>query len=121
MTNEHLLNPDLGPYNTESADRILGLGDQFIENWEADEGKDAEDKVLCAERRKEWDHYRPLFINAPKLLKALQMAAKDLGIVADHMASRRGQTADAVRAIFAELGVDEMIEDHFKEKETPAT
>lgn len=46
-----------------------------------------------------------LFEAAPELARALQLAARDLGISDDEWGSRRGQTADAVRAALKLAGV----------------
>jgi hypothetical protein len=57
------------PFTTEDADRLLGLGDQFMEDWEANEGKNDPE---CAERRADWNAIRPLLVQAPAMLAALQ-------------------------------------------------
>ena len=56
-------------FTVEDADRLLQLGDQFLADWEENEGKDDPD---CKERRAEWNAIRPLLVSAPDLLKALQ-------------------------------------------------
>jgi len=62
------------PFTTQGADRLLGLADQFLEDWEANEGKcDPE----CAERRADYNTIRPLFVAAPKMLEALQLIEVD--------------------------------------------
>lgn len=56
-------------FTTADADRLLGLADQFMEDWEENEGqRDPE----CIERRREWDALRPLLMQAPALFKALE-------------------------------------------------
>ena len=56
------------PFTEADADRMLGLADQFLEDWEQNEGKhDAE----CGEARMEWDAIRPLLVQAPALLTLL--------------------------------------------------
>jgi hypothetical protein len=60
------------PIITADADRLLGLADQFLEDWEQNEGAyDPE----CHERRLEWNAIRPLFLAAPAMLKALDTIA----------------------------------------------
>jgi hypothetical protein len=57
-------------FTTADADRLLGFADQFIEDWETDEGAD-----LDADERERIDEYRqirPLLATAPHLLQALQ-------------------------------------------------
>ena len=56
-------------FTTADADRLLGLADQFMEDWEANEGKDDQE---CAARRADWSAVRPLLVQAPAMLAALQ-------------------------------------------------
>jgi hypothetical protein len=56
-------------FTTEDADRLLGLADQFMEEWEANEGRNDPE---CAERRAEWNAIRPLLVHAPAMVAALQ-------------------------------------------------
>jgi hypothetical protein len=56
-------------FTTADADRLLGLADQFMEDWEANEGKDDPE---CAERRAEWNAIRPLLVQAPAMLTAIR-------------------------------------------------
>jgi hypothetical protein len=67
--------PPQHKFTVEDADRLLQLGDQFLEDWEENESKDDPD---CHERRAEWDAIRPLLAAAPDLLKACK-AAEDYG------------------------------------------
>lgn len=64
------INPVTGLAFTEAdVDRILGLADQFLEDWEdcqKDEHPDDRDPD-CAERRREFDALRPLLLAAPAL------------------------------------------------------
>lgn len=62
-------------FTLENADRLLGLADQFLEDWES-EGKDDPE---CRERRAEWDAIRPLLANAPRLLTIVQDALLQSG------------------------------------------
>lgn len=61
-------------FTSEDADRLLQLADQFLEDWEENEGKEDPD---CVERRKEWDGIRPLLAAAPLLLEACRTLAED--------------------------------------------
>jgi hypothetical protein len=63
-------------FTVEDAGRLLGLADQFLEDWESDEGTDDPE---CKERRSEWDAIRPVFANAPRLLAILQDALLQSG------------------------------------------
>ena len=58
-------------FTSADADRLLGLADQFLEDWETNEGRNDPE---CKKRRAEWDAIRPVLVNAPKLLKALEDA-----------------------------------------------
>jgi hypothetical protein len=62
-------------FTINDADRLLGMADQFLEDWEDNEGKDNPE---CAERRAEWNAIRPLLASAPKLLVALRQAVAAL-------------------------------------------
>ena len=57
------------PFTTADADRLLGLADQFMEDWEGNEDKHDPE---CAERRAEWNAIRPLLVQAPAMLGVLQ-------------------------------------------------
>jgi hypothetical protein len=56
-------------FTTADTDRLLGLADQFMEDWEANEGKHDPE---CAERRAEWNAIRPLLVQAPAMLTAIR-------------------------------------------------
>ncbi|WP_263359917.1 hypothetical protein [Acidicapsa ligni] len=61
--------------STSDADRLLGLADQFLDDWAEDavqEGKRDED---YEQRSAEWSAIRPLLISAPALLKGLKEIA----------------------------------------------
>lgn len=60
----------LTDFSSVDVDRILGLSDQFLEDWEEKGNSDPD----CVERRQEYDTLRPLLVAAPALLKALQKA-----------------------------------------------
>lgn len=61
-------------FNTQDADRLLGLADQCLEDWEQNEGKGDPE---CVERRVEYNAIRPLFVAAPMMLDALQLIEVD--------------------------------------------
>lgn len=73
-----------------NADRLLGLGDQFIENWGTDarEGGDADEVELVSQREQEWKTIRPLFEAAPQLLTACIDSLRN-GFTAQQRASVR--------------------------------
>ena len=62
------------PFTSEDADRLLQLADQFLEDWEEDDGKDDFSKSECEARRREWDAIRPLLLAAPDMREALEIA-----------------------------------------------
>jgi hypothetical protein len=63
------------PFTSADVDRILGMADCFLEDWENNEGHpnnindplDGDEARECAERRKEWDALRPLIVARFKL------------------------------------------------------
>ena len=66
-------------FASEDADRLLQLADQFLTDWEEDDGKDETERADCKERRTEWDAIRPLLVAAPDMLEALQRARNFYG------------------------------------------
>lgn len=57
-------------FTPADADRLLGFADQFIEDWETDEG--AEIDAVERERIEEYRRIRPLLAAAPCMLDALK-------------------------------------------------
>lgn len=55
------------------------MADQFLEDWEQDEGKDVESLANCAERRAEWDAIHLLLVQAPVMAALLQDAVAKWG------------------------------------------
>ena len=71
---------------TEEADRLLGLADQFLEDWAIDAVEDGQPDPDYEQCQKDWEAIRPLLAAAPVMLDALtwqEMAD------ADPAASRR--------------------------------
>ena len=88
------------PFTEADVDRILGLADQFLEDWEQNEGEHDPEGI---ERRKEWDALRPLLVQAPVLLMllsdarqaVLQFADTDLhGILTGDICAKAIEAAD---------------------------
>jgi hypothetical protein len=77
-------------FTTQDADRILGLADSFMEDWEEHEGKDDPD---CHERRKEFDAIRPLLAAAPLLLASLKECLSCLQTDRDWDEGKRARAA----------------------------
>lgn len=67
-------------FTSEDADRILRLADQLLEDWECNEGKN---DPKCKEPRIEWNCLRPLLVQAPHLLNALEDAFVLLDRISD--------------------------------------
>ena len=59
------------PFTTADADRLLGLGDQFLEDWADSARRHGECGHDCEERAAEWEAIRPLLASAPNLLAVL--------------------------------------------------
>lgn len=106
--------PDINPiddkrFTTQDADRLLGMADQFLEDWEQNEGHpsrrddpiDGEEARECAERREEYDAIRPLLVAAPDLYAALLWAARVIESVA--FVSKEGDTDKLLETIAAVL------------------
>jgi hypothetical protein len=53
-------------------DRILGLSDQFLEEWAEDAVQAGKRDLEYEERAAEWKTVRPLLVAAPVLLRALE-------------------------------------------------
>ena len=90
-------------FSTEDACRLLGLADQFLENWAVDTINNPDEDF--EERSAEWKVIRPLLVQAPALLKALEAwAFAD----ADPEAARRKGYYDQAReqrdAVLRQLG-----------------
>jgi hypothetical protein len=62
------------PFTTADADRLLGLADQFVEDWGESARRHGECSHNCEERAAEWQAIRPLLASAPNLLTVLAEA-----------------------------------------------
>jgi hypothetical protein len=71
----------------EDADRVLGLGDQFLEDWALDAVQNGSPDPDYVKRSAEWKALRPLFVAAPVLLNALRTIAT-LRVHPEHPLSR---------------------------------
>lgn len=69
-------------FTAADADRILGLGDQFLEDWEKgiieDGASHPQDIAEVKERREEWNALRPIMAEAPSLLAQCLHAAGEI-------------------------------------------
>ena len=65
---------DSRPFTTADADRLLDLGDQFLEDWGESARRHGECGHDCEERAAEWAAIRPLLESAPNLLAVLDEA-----------------------------------------------
>ena len=64
-------------FTTEDADRLLGLADEFLEQWKEDQRQGYPDEEECeelSERIGEWDAIRPLLAAAPAMRDVLRAA-----------------------------------------------
>ena len=62
-------------FTTEDADRLLQLGDAFLDNWAEDAVQSGERDSEYEERLDEWKTIRSLLVAAPGLLAAAQRIA----------------------------------------------
>lgn len=62
------------PVTTQDIMRILGIGDEFLDDWEtsAEEGGDEDDKAQVAERKGEWRVILPLLEHSLDLFMCLK-------------------------------------------------
>ncbi|MDW5266153.1 MULTISPECIES: hypothetical protein [Acidobacteriaceae] len=90
-------------YSCSSADvdRLLGLPDQFLEDWAEDAFQGGRRDRDYEERSAEWSAIRPLLMSAPTLLRALKQIASVCRGSAAPMAVHCGAV---VRAAVDELG-----------------
>jgi hypothetical protein len=72
----------------EVADRLLGLGDEFLDDWAQDAVQNGKADPDYETRIQEWRQIRPLLAGAPTLLKAL------LAII------EAARTSDQPRAVY---------------------
>ena len=61
-------------FTTADADRLLGLADQFLQDWAETTRRHGESAEECEERAAEWEAIRPLLALAPELLALLDEA-----------------------------------------------
>lgn len=78
-------------FTDEDAGRLLGLADEFMEDWEQNEG---DGDPECQERRKEYDAIRPLLASAPSLLDALLDAETEIQNMLEDFCQAEGPEAD---------------------------
>jgi hypothetical protein len=57
---------------SEEVDRVLGLADQFLEDWAEDAVQAGQRDAAYEERSSEWSAIRPLLLAAPELLRGLK-------------------------------------------------
>jgi hypothetical protein len=62
-------------WSTAGIDRLLGLADQFLEEWAEDAVQTGNRDAEYEERKAEWSAVRPLLLSAPALLKGLEAIA----------------------------------------------
>jgi hypothetical protein len=61
-------------FTTADVDRLLGLADQFLQDWAETAHRHGEAAKDCEKRAAEWDAIRPLLARAPQLLALLDEA-----------------------------------------------
>lgn len=67
--------PTASGFSTADADRLLGLADQFLEDWKETDRDDRRDGGVdpdLVERQAEFAAIRPLFVAAPEMFSVLQ-------------------------------------------------
>ena len=61
-------------FTSAEADRLLGLADQFLQDWTETIRRHGEPAAECEERAAEWEAIRPLLARAPQFLALLDEA-----------------------------------------------
>jgi hypothetical protein len=61
--------------STEDVDRLLGLADQFLDDWAEDAVQGGKPDEDYEQRSMEWKVIRPLLVSAPVMLKGLKEIA----------------------------------------------
>lgn len=84
----------------ETADRLLGLGHEFLDDWAQDAVQNGKADSDYEKRIQEWREIRPLLAGAPTLLKAL-LAIIEAGCMSDQ--SRAVYCAEIARNALAEI------------------
>ncbi|CAB3754359.1 hypothetical protein [Paraburkholderia humisilvae] len=71
-------------FSAADADRLLGLADQFLEDWkESDQERDGGLGPDLVERQAEFEAIRPLLVAAPEMFAALQAIFPGLELLPD--------------------------------------
>jgi hypothetical protein len=96
------------PFTTADADRLLGLADQFMEDWEANEGKDDPE---CAARRADWNAVRSLLVQASAMRAALQALIERADDLISAIDGATGQFEPEVAALSAATSAAEKVID----------
>jgi hypothetical protein len=58
-------------FTPEDADRLLGLADQYLEEWANDAVESGQPDEDYEQRNGEWETIRPLLVQAPAMLETL--------------------------------------------------
>ena len=66
-------------FTTAEADRLLGLADQFLQDWAETAHRHGEAAKECEERAAEWDAIRPLLALAPRCSRLAGRSGHRLG------------------------------------------
>jgi|HubBroStandDraft_6_1064221.scaffolds.fasta_scaffold3689448_1 hypothetical protein len=61
--------------STQDVDRLLGLADQFLDDWAEDAVQGGKPDEDYEQRSTEWKVIRPLLVSAPVMLKGLKEIA----------------------------------------------
>jgi hypothetical protein len=89
-------------FTTADADRLLGLADQFLEDWAENAIQSGAPDEEYEERHAEWQAIRPLLVAAPDLLKAAQQGLDELQVWGE-TAKDDEATHEAISALTAAI------------------
>jgi hypothetical protein len=88
-------------FTTANIDRLLGLADQFLDDWAEDAVQSGKPDADYEERTAEWAFIRPLLLLTPELLKGLTEIAHCSHSSTEPDAVRYGAIAQASIDLFS--------------------
>lgn len=91
-------------FTVADADRLLGLCDQFLDDWSEDAVQSGSRDLEYEARRAEWTAMRPLLVSAPRLLNSLQAIVEIARTSAERGSS---YCASIARKAIAEISVQQ--------------
>jgi hypothetical protein len=98
-------------FTTADADRLLGLADQFLEDWAIDAVQSGERDHDCEARSAEWEIARPVLAAAPALLEALDELMRALWMAGDLLCDVFANAGISVAYSIGQIALNEALGD----------